>query len=69
MPSFAWVRLRLHIYFLIFVKKINNVTKTTQIVYMMDETDMKWIGQEVGEGNGTSLQYSCLENLMDRGAW
>jgi len=22
-----------------------------------------------GEGNGTSLQYSCLENLMDRGAW
>ena len=22
-----------------------------------------------GEGNGTSLQYSCLENPMDRGAW
>ena len=22
-----------------------------------------------GEGNGTALQYSCLENLMDRGAW
>ena len=22
-----------------------------------------------GEGNGTPLQYSCLENLMDRGAW
>ena len=22
-----------------------------------------------GEGNGTLLQYSCLENLMDRGAW
>ena len=21
-----------------------------------------------GEGNGNSLQYSCLENLMDRGA-
>ena len=21
------------------------------------------------EGNGTSLQYSCLENPMDRGAW
>ena len=28
-------------------------------------------GQEaaVGEGNGTPLQYSCLENPMDRGAW
>ena len=26
---------------------------------------------EVGvrEGNGTSLQYSCLENPMDGGAW
>ena len=22
-----------------------------------------------GGGNGTSLQYSCLENSMDRGAW
>ena len=22
-----------------------------------------------GEGNGNSLQYSCLENFMDRGAW
>ena len=25
----------------------------------------KW----VGEGNGTPLQYSCLENPMDGGAW
>ena len=24
---------------------------------------------EVGEGNGTPLQYSCLENPMDGGAW
>ena len=22
-----------------------------------------------GEGNGNSLQFSCLENSMDRGAW
>ena len=22
-----------------------------------------------GEGNNTSLQYSCLENSMNRGAW
>ena len=22
-----------------------------------------------GKGNGTPLQYSCLENPMDRGAW
>ena len=24
---------------------------------------------DLGEGNGTPLQYSCLENPMDRGAW
>ena len=23
----------------------------------------------LGEGNGNPLQYSCLENSMDRGAW
>ena len=23
----------------------------------------------IGEGNGNSLQYSCLENSMDKGAW
>ena len=22
-----------------------------------------------GEGNGNSLQYSCLGNIMERGAW
>ena len=25
-------------------------------------------GRSPGEGNGNSLQYSCLENLMDRGS-
>ena len=25
--------------------------------------------QETGEGNGNPLQYSCLENPVDRGAW
>ena len=26
-------------------------------------------GSYPGEGNGDPLQYSCLENSMDRGAW
>ena len=26
-------------------------------------------GRAPGEGNGSPLQYSCLENPMDRGAW
>ena len=27
------------------------------------------LGRFPGEGNGNPLQYSCLENPMDRGAW
>ena len=37
----------------------------------MRETWVQSLGQEdsPGEGNGNPLQYSCLENPMDRGAW
>ena len=27
------------------------------------------LGRSPGEGNGNPLQYSCLENPMDQGAW
>ena len=27
------------------------------------------VGRSPGEGNGKPLQYPCLENPMDRGAW
>ena len=27
------------------------------------------LGRSPGEGNGNPLQYPCLENLLDRGAW
>ena len=27
------------------------------------------LGRSPGVGNSNPLQYSCLENLMDRGAW
>ena len=27
------------------------------------------LGRSLGEGNGNPLQYSRLENSMDRGAW
>ena len=27
------------------------------------------LGRSPGEGNGNPLQYSCLENAMERGAW
>ena len=31
--------------------------------------DERAVSSIPGEGNGNLLQYSCLENPMDRGAW
>ena len=34
-----------------------------------DTGSIPGLGRSFGEGNGYPLQYSCLENPMDRGAW
>ena len=34
-----------------------------------DPGSISGLGRSPGEGNGYPLQYSCLENSMDRGAW
>ena len=34
-----------------------------------DEDLIPGLGRSPREENGSSLQYSCLENLMDREAW
>ena len=34
-----------------------------------DPSSIPGLGRSPGEGNGNPLQYSSLENLMDRGAW
>ena len=47
------------------------------VAQMVEESDcnagdLGWIpgsGRSPGEGNGNPLQYSCLGNPMDRGAW
>ena len=31
-----------------------------------DEGSVPWSGRSPGDGNGNPLQYSCLENSMDR---
>ena len=41
------------------ILKSRNITLTIKIRLV----------KTTGEGNGTPLQYSCLENPMDRGAW
>ena len=34
-----------------------------------DRGSISGLGGSPGEGNGNPLQYSCLENSMDKGAW
>ena len=34
-----------------------------------DPGSIPGLGRSPGEGNGNPLQYPCLENLMDTGAW
>ena len=34
-----------------------------------DQGSIPGWGRSSGEGNGSPLQYSCLENSMDREAW
>ena len=34
-----------------------------------DAGSIPGLGRSPGEGNGNPLQYCCLENPMDRGAW
>ena len=42
------------------------VAKLVKNLPPMQET---WVWRSSGEGNGNPLQYSCLENPMDRGVW
>ena len=36
---------------------------------MIDVGSIPELGRSPGEGHGNPLQYSCLENPMDKGAW
>ena len=38
-------------------------------IWYIDYFELKLLKKHPGEGNGTPLQYSCLENPMDGGAW
>ena len=48
------------------------MAQTVKNLPVMWETQVQSLGQEdpsPGEGNGNPLQYSCLDNLMDKEDW
>ena len=46
-----------------------NLEPIIQSEVSQKEKDKYCILMHIGEGNGTPLQYSCLENPMDGEAW
>ena len=46
-----------------------DLLKNVNIIFITSTIVWPQVKQQGGEGNGTPLQYSCLENPMDRGAW
>ena len=55
-----------HLGFLVCLKKASSLSFGT--LRQGTEKDLG-LGRSFGVGNGNPLQYSCLENSMDRGAW
>ena len=45
------------------------VAQTAKNLPAMQETREDGLGRSPREGNGNPLQYSCLENSVDKGAW
>ena len=64
-------------YTLLYVKLITNKDLLYSTGYSYQGYVAAWMGGESAymyekiprEGNGSTLQYSCLENPTDRGAW
>ena len=46
-----------------------SIEPESQLVVAREIGEVGLTANRYGEGNGTPLQYSCLENPMDRGAW
>ena len=48
---------------------VSGVLKSPTITVLLSVSPFMSVSVCLGEGNGTPLQYSCLENPMNGGAW
>ena len=55
--------------FKMFINLIQDLSNPQNIISWKADHFYPQLYQNIGEGNGTSLQYSCLENPMDGGGW
>ena len=48
---------------------VSGVLKSLAIIVLLSTSPFMSVSICLGEGNGTPLQYSCLENPLGGGAW
>ena len=80
-PQYCWRELKIVLIFFNILQSVDKQVKAVnQVAIMVKNLPSKtWdvrgmgltpgSGRSPGEGTGTPLQYSCLENSVDRGAW
>ena len=65
----ALVYTHIHMFCSSIIRKRIFMEEEVVMTYISCSWTLLHIRINCGEGNGTPLQYSCLENPMDRGAW
>ena len=64
------VNFKMHSYMVMYDMGFPGVSDGKESAYNAgDLGSIPGLGRSPGEGNGIPLQYSCLENPMDGGAW
>ena len=68
--SMGWACFLSYLYLLAFTVNITAYCLREIQLFLITPQRFLWSSRvNMGEGNGTPLQYSCLENPMDGGAW
>ena len=56
-------------YFFLYLMLMSNIYFFVNFIDIVALGLIPGLGRSPGEGNGYRLQYSCLENSMDKGIW
>ena len=54
---------------ILFLERVQEKNPSANAEDARDAGSIPGLGRSLGGGHGNPLQYSCLENPMDRGAW
>ena len=65
-----YINKKSHIFYTIFIRNVPGGSDCKESAHNAEDPGLiPESGRSHGEGNGYPLQYSCLENPIDRGPW